>query len=185
MNDVEYHEKYELSNIEYPVRWGIPKTKHRASVILIGTEQECNDRSEKITDYTVDDTLKTKIAKKQTPKAIETANNNLRDDCQKELLESENLNQAIKIKELEARILNQQNQIDLLEKKNQELLNREKCKEKDIEKCNRLSLMSIATCIFNNFGNQADVENLLLMQPNEEEDNVSCLNLVTFRLFQL
>lgn len=170
MNDVELRETYELSSVLYPVRWGVPKTKYRALIILIDTEANCQIKFEQITKYLVDESLKQKIQKKPTAKQSELSAKTNREACQIEMLESQISNQAIKIKDLDETVSHQLRQIKNLESKNREITEREKIKEKDIDHCNRQALMSIATCIFNNYGTQSEVQNLLLMQPEEEKE---------------
>jgi uncharacterized coiled-coil protein SlyX len=171
MNDVELLATYELDSVDYSVRWGQPKQKFKATIIIIDTEKNCLDKLESITQYAVDNSLAAKISKKQAPKVIESLSNDNREICQIELMKSQISNQENKIKELESVINEQRENIKKLAHTNEELIKKANNKDKDLDHCNSQNLMSIATCIFNNYGSLADVQNLLLMNSCEQEDN--------------
>ena len=40
---------------------------------------------------------------------------------------------------------------------------------KEIDLCNKAKLLSIASCIFNNFGTSADIENLIISGADDDE----------------
>ena len=42
----------------------------------------------------------------------------------------------------------------------------------DIDLCTKTKLISIATCIFNNFGNSTDVESLIVSNIDDDESQL-------------
>ena len=110
MTDLECKDTYTFfttvdNSVEYYVRWARtlngPKQKFKANIIIIDTEGICNAKLEQITQYAVDTSLKTKITKAMPPKQLESANNNNREQCEKELAQSQIETLTNKLKEKE------------------------------------------------------------------------------------
>jgi hypothetical protein len=178
MYDVEMKDSYVLyttndKSVEYSVRWARslngPKQKFKANIILIDTEEKCNQKLEQITNYLVDESLKAKINKTMPPKEKEKTNNANREECEKELAQSQIETLTNKLKDKEITIDNLRKRITDLEKINDDLKNKAATKESDIDLTSKAKLLTIASCIFNNFGTLSDVQDLLILDENESE----------------
>lgn len=178
MSDVENKDNYILfkaneTNIEYSIRWAKtlngPKQKFKACLILIDNEINCNQKLEQTTQYIVDTNLKTKITKAMPAKKLEAAKNINRDECEKELFLSQIENLNTKVKEQESTIEKQLEKISNLEKRIESQNKTISTKNNEIDSINKNKLMSIATCIFNNFGTISDIQSLIVVDDTEDE----------------
>ena len=165
MSSVELKSEYELNAIYY-VKFN--SAKHRATLLLIGDLDECNDRLESITSYLPNADYATKINKKQAPKAAAAITDKNRESCKIELLESQVSTMDQKIKEFETKVVHYIEQISNLEKKNQVLENKVILKDTGLDQCTKEKLLAVGLCILNNFGSFEHVQSLLIAHPADE-----------------
>ena len=178
MNTVQFQAEYEFGSTLYYVKFGTVKSK--ATIICIDTEEICNERLESILSYRPNPLLQTKINKKPSGKAAEAIIDKTRDECKIQLLESQIVSMQEKINQLEAKSTTDASQIEILSKKNLELEEKNAKKDAHSDFFDKEKLISIASCIFNNFGKLSDVENLILQ--NDHQDNE--VNIILNKIFK-
>jgi predicted RNase H-like nuclease (RuvC/YqgF family) len=166
MNTVEQQIDYHLGNVLYYVKFG--QSKSKGEILFIGTKVECDEKLEEILSYQTDPSLASKITKKLAPKATEQLLDKNRETCKLQLLEAQVSQMESKIKSLELTLSQKETTISILEKRCQSFETTESEKSSEIDSLNKTKLLSIASCIFNNYGSINDVQNLLILN-NESE----------------